>query len=744
MPHRISVQGLRIDPELHAFVEREALPGSGASSRDFWLGLARLARDFGPRRLRLLERRAELQEKLDLWMRAHRDAPLDEAEHAAFLVSIGYLEPEEPHFEISPAGVDPEMAKIAAPHFIGPLDDAANLLRGANARWGGILRLLHDTDAVSPAPSPALSGEAPSEAPLDPERLARARSWLRGFLDEIAPLTLGSHAEARRYWIGPEEELRVALADGRETGLADPGRGLGWIGPPENPEALLLKNNGLHVEMRFDAESPMAAGDPAGLSDLVLESALTAFGDLEDHCCAVDAKDKLKAYRNWLALSQGRLEAATPSGERLTLAPDRFWSLPGGARLRLKGRSLAMARLSGLNPTSPAVLLSGGAEIPEIMLDAMIVALCGAHDLPHLRGERDVRNSETGSIYLGLPKLHAPEECALAAEIFERVEECLRLPPLTLKAGLMVEERRLSLNLKSALRPLRRRLAFMSSGLMDRCAAEIRASTEAGPVARLARLKTLGWRRAYERHIVDMAVEVGFNGRAKVERSGWSRPRRMTQLLFWRIAEAGGGGATAMTCFSPRTATLMATQYHRVDSRARQTTLGVLGRRALLGEMLQPPLLAPEDAPSPEEIRAEAEDNAFTLLSYLDGWLREGTAFALRATADHEECFEDLAVQRLCALHLANWLAHGLISEADLQAALDQAEARLRRVLPPRSLPQDGGLAPAREAALETIREARSDPDGYAWARLRRRRRALKAARGESPAAPGLKTPAPL
>ncbi|MDD2868036.1 MAG: hypothetical protein PHN62_05555 [Neomegalonema sp.] len=484
----------------------------------------------------------------------------------------------------------------------------------------------------------------------------------------------------------------------------------------------------MHVEMRFDPDSPLSAGDPAGLSDLVLESALTLLGDLEDHCCAVDAADKLRSYGNWLALSQGRLEATTPSGERLSLAPDRFWSAPGGRTLRLKGRALAMTRVAGLNPTTPAVLLPDGSEIPEMMLDVMMMALCGLHDLPRVRGDRMIRNSEEGSIYLGLPKMHAPDECALAAEIFGRVEECLRLPPLTLKVGLMVEERRLGLNLKSALRPLRRRLVFMSSGLGDRCAGEIRAATEAGPVARLADLKTLGWRRAYERHVVDMAVEVGFNGRAKVERSGWSRPRRMAELLSWRIAEAGGGGATAMTSVSPRTATLMATQYHRADPRARQTTLGVLGRRTALEEMLRPPLLAPGALPGPEEIRAETEGNAFTLLAYLDGWLRGGVAFALHSSPRHEKRFEDFATQRLCAQHLANWLLHGLISEADLEAALECAEARLGRDLPPGT-----DLAPVREAALDTIRSARLDPDGYAWERLRRRRRAFKAAQADAP-----------
>ncbi len=718
MPSRISVQGLQVDPALHDFVEREALPGSGASSRDVWLGLARMARDFGLRRTLLLERRAALQEKIDLWLRA-REAPPDEAEQEAFLRSIGYLEREEPHFEISPPGVDPEFARIAAPHFIVPLDDARGLTQGLNARWGDLMRILYATDAVSPAP-------AEPAAPLDPARLERVRIWLRGFLDEIAPLERGrSHAGAAAYRIGPDEALRALMADGSEAALASPEKCVGWSGPNERPDSLLLRNNDLHLELRFAPGHPWAEGDPTGLCGVEAEGALTLLGDLEDLCCVADAEDKLRGYRNWLALAQGRLETpASSCGPSMALAPDRIWRAPGGASLRLRGRALAMARTSGLAPVLPAVLTAEGAEYPELMLDVMILALCGAHDLPRARGDREIRNSETGSIYLALPKLHAPDECVLVAEIFARVEEALRLPPLTLKIGLMVEERRLALNLKSAMAPLRRRLALMSSGLLDRCAGEIRACSEAGPVLPLRELKIARWRRAYERHIVDMAVETGFAGRAKIERSGWSRPRRMTDLLTRRIAEADGGGATGMTAFSPAIATLMATQYHRSDPRGRQTTLGVLGRRAPMAEMLRPPLA---EAPgwSPEEIRAEVEENARVLTHYAEGWIRRGAAFPLRRSAAHEERFEDFAAMRIAALHLANWLRHEVASEAEVSAAFDRAEADLLRRFPG----EEAEISATRDAAAERVREALADPDGYALghARMRALRRAAKA-----------------
>ncbi len=734
MADRIRVEGLQADPALYAFIETEVLPGLGLSSRDFWFGLAKMLRDFGPRREALLERRATLQNKIDEWCAARKGERLDPTEQSAFFASIGYLEADEPHVEISPQGVDREFSKIAAPQLVAPLTDARALLGCVNARWSSLAKALYATDAISPLPP------GYPDAPLDLERLARARSHAAEFLDLAAPLALGRHEETSRYWIDPTGALRAAFPDGSETGLIDPDKCVGWRGDPEAPEAVLLRNNRLHVEIGFDPHSPVGGEDPTGVADLLVEAAATAIVDLEDLVCVVDAEDKIKAWRNWLGFSRGDLEAPcleTGARRSLSLAPDRVYRAAGGAEVRLKGRALAMLRLVGLAPSTCAVLGPKGEEPPEFMLDLMIGALCAKHDLIRADGSGEgasgagaaPRNSETGSIYVALTKLQGPEECRYVEELFSRVEECLRLPRHTLKAALMVEERRTLLNLKSCLQALRRRVVYMGLGPTDTAADEARLYAEAGPLLRSRAIKSESRLRSYERHLVDVAVESGFNGRAKVGRAAWARPQRMADMLLEKIVDADAG-ATSIDAFSPLAATLLARHYHQFDTRARQCSVGLLGRRTTLDALFRAPLLQPELVGA-AEIREEMEDNCAILLNHAWRWIRLGLGFSRIRDLRDQEWLEDCSAVRLAAQHLHNWLRHGVVSEA----ALAETLRHVARLLDERHRQTCGYVAfgprfddPAFAAVQELIHQARRQPNGYADSILRRGRRAAKTA----------------
>ena len=487
--------GLTIDDSLAAFIETEALPGTGIEAEGFWQGLAALLADLAPRNRALLDKRDALQARIDDWYRTRADQPFDGAAHRMFLAEIGYLVPEPAPFAIETANVDDELAHIPGPQLVVPVTNARYALNAANARWGSLYDALYDTDAL---------GDAPAGGGYDPERGARVIARARALLDQAAPLAEGSHADATGY----------AIADGvLVPALADPAQLAGWRGDPAAPEAILLRNNGLHIEIAIDRDHRIGRDDPAGVADVVLESALSSIIDCEDSVAAVDAGDKVLVYRNWLGLMRGTLTASFAKGgrtEERALAQDRVYNSPGGAELTLKGRALMLVRNVGHHMMT-GIVRQNGAEVPETMIDAVVTSLCAVHDL-----KAGARNSQAGSVYIVKPKLHGPEEVAFAVELFGRVEALLGLPADTLKIGVMDEERRTSANLAACIHAARARLVFINTGFLDRTGDEIHTAMEGGPVIRKSEIKDSAWIRAYEARNVGIGLACGLKGKAQI------------------------------------------------------------------------------------------------------------------------------------------------------------------------------------------------------------------------------------
>jgi malate synthase len=715
MTATVAIGQVEIDKALYDFVNQEAIPDTGVDPELFWNGFAALVHRLAPANAALLARRDDLQAKIDAWHREHPGPNFDRQRYRAFLTDIGYLVPEKEPFSIGTEGVDREIAGIAGPQLVVPVNNARYALNAANARWGSLYDALYGTDAISEDDGATRAG------PYNPTRGAKVIAFARDFLDEHFALAGGSHHGATAYTIGARG-LQIQLTPGTFTVLEDPAALVGYQGDPASPQVVLLIHHGLHVELHIDRQHSIGSTDRAGISDVMLESAITTIQDCEDSVAAVSVEDKILVYGNWLGLMTGRLESRIEKGRRLMLrrlSPDRSYRTLSGAEVVLPGRSLMLVRNVGQHMMSGAVTIDGK-PTPETFIDAALTSLIALHDL---RGAGAGRNSRTGSIYIVKPKMHGPDEVAFAAELFAQVEDLLGIARCTLKIGIMDEERRTSVNLTECIRAARDRVVFINTGFLDRTGDEIHTSMEAAAIPRKNELKRALWLDAYERRNVDVGLACGLKGRAQIGKGMWAMPDLMHDMLETKIAHPRAGASTAWVP-SPTAATLHALHYHMVDVARVQAELATRAR-ASLDEVLTPPLVE-NPRWSTAQIDEELQNNAQSILGYVVRWIDFGIGCSKVPDYYDVALMEDRATLRISSQHVANWLRHGICSRDQVLAALRRMAAVVDRqnAGDPAYRPMSGNLDAdiAFNAACDLILKGREQPNGYTEAILHARR----------------------